>query len=137
MVERFNGRISDVLKTHHFNSSLDLQQTLLRYVTLYNHQFPQSALKSKTPVQSMKDWFSSHPHLFNKRPYDRAGCDNYLEATVFKRNASQAEKVDALLRSDAQKPVFFALGALHLVGDGGVPARLAKKGYSVQRLCSD
>jgi transposase InsO family protein len=52
MVERFNGRISDVLKTHHFNSSLDLQETLLRYVTLYNHQFPQSALKSKTPVQS-------------------------------------------------------------------------------------
>jgi len=75
MVERFNGRISDVLKTHHFNSSLDLQQTLLRYVTLYNHQFPQSALKSKTPVQSMKDWFSSHPHLFNERPYDRPGCD--------------------------------------------------------------
>ncbi len=62
---------------------------------------------------------------------------DYLEATVFKRNASQAEKVDALLRSDAQKPVFFALGALHLVGDGGVPARLASKGYSVKRLCSD
>ena len=75
MVERFNGRISDVLKTHHFNSSLDLEQTLLRYVTLYNHQFPQSALKSKTPAQSLKDWFASHPHLFNKRPYDRTGCD--------------------------------------------------------------
>ena len=77
MVERFNGRIADVLKTHRFHSGEDLEQTLLRYVTLYNHQFPQSALKSKTPIQTMKDWYDSHPHLFNKRPYDRPGCDSY------------------------------------------------------------
>ena len=76
MVERFNGRISDVLKTNRFNSALDMEQTLLRYVALYNHQLPQSALKSKTPMQSMKDWYHSHPHLFNKRPYDRPGCDS-------------------------------------------------------------
>ena len=75
MVERFNGRISDVLNTHRFDSALDLEQTLLRYVALYNHQLPQSALKSKTPIQSMKNWYNSHPHLFNKRPYDRPGCD--------------------------------------------------------------
>ena len=76
MVERFNGRIADVLKTHRFSSSQDLEQTLLRYVALYNHQLPQSALKSKTPLQAMKDWHHSHPHLFVKRPYDRPGCDN-------------------------------------------------------------
>ena len=75
MVERFNGRISDVLKTHRFNSSLDLEQTLLRYVALYNHQFPQSTLKSKTPMQTMKQWYQDRPDLFNKRPYDRPGCD--------------------------------------------------------------
>jgi transposase InsO family protein len=74
MVERFNGRIADVLKTNHFNSALDLEQTLTRYVHLYNHQLPQSALKSKTPFQSMKDWYDSHPHLFRKRPYNRPGC---------------------------------------------------------------
>ena len=38
MVERFNGRIADVLKTHRFNSAEDLEQTLMRYVALYNHQ---------------------------------------------------------------------------------------------------
>jgi transposase InsO family protein len=43
MVERFNGRIADVLKTHRFNSREDMEQTLLRYVALYNHQLPQSA----------------------------------------------------------------------------------------------
>ena len=75
MVERFNGRISDVLNTHRFISGQDMQETLLRYTALYNHQFPQSALKSKTPIQSMKDWYKTHPHLFHKKPYDRPGCD--------------------------------------------------------------
>jgi len=32
MVERFNGRIGDVLQTHRLNSDLDMNQTLLRYV---------------------------------------------------------------------------------------------------------
>jgi transposase InsO family protein len=75
MVERFNGRIADVLKTHRFTSGEDLEQTLMRYVALYNHQLPQSALKSKTPMRAMKDWYASHPHLFIKRPYDHPGYD--------------------------------------------------------------
>ena len=75
MVERFNGRISDILQTHHFNSSLDLEQTLLRYVALYNQQLPQTALRSKTPMQAIKEWYLSHPHLFKRVPDDRAGCD--------------------------------------------------------------
>ncbi len=37
-VERFNGRIEEVLKTNHFDSALDLEQTLMRYVHLYNEQ---------------------------------------------------------------------------------------------------
>jgi hypothetical protein len=52
-----------------------MEQTLMRYVALYNHQLPQSALHSKTPIQAMKDWYASHPDLFHKRPYDRPGCD--------------------------------------------------------------
>ena len=75
MVERFNGRVSDVLNTHRFVSGQDMQETLMRYTALYNHQFPQSALKSKTPIQAMKDWYKTHPHLFHKKPYDRPGCD--------------------------------------------------------------
>lgn len=60
MVERFNGRIADVLKTLRSNSAQDLQQTLVRYVALYNHPLPQSALKSRTPIQSIKDWGICH-----------------------------------------------------------------------------
>ena len=79
MVERFNGRIADVLKTHRFNSREDMEQNLLRYVALYNHQLPQSALGSKTPMQAMKGWYQEHPHLFHKRPYDRPECDSYVQ----------------------------------------------------------
>ena len=74
-VERFNGRISDVLKTNRFDSALDLEQTLMRYVHLYNTQLPQSALRSRTPMQAMKDWHKSHPHLFVKTPRNRPGRD--------------------------------------------------------------
>ncbi len=82
MVERFNGRIADVLRPHRFNSREDMEQTLLRYVALYNHQLPQSALKSSTPMQAMKQWYQTHPHLFHKRPYDRPGCDIYAHGAA-------------------------------------------------------
>ena len=34
--ERFNGRIEDVLQSHHFRSGEELEATLHRYVSLYN-----------------------------------------------------------------------------------------------------
>ena len=56
MVERFNGRIEDVLQSHHFQSGKEIEATLHRYVWLYNQQLPQSALGSKTPLQAMKGY---------------------------------------------------------------------------------
>ena len=44
MVERFNGRIAEVLATRRYDSAQDLETTLLRYVWLYNHHLPQKAL---------------------------------------------------------------------------------------------
>jgi transposase InsO family protein len=37
MIESFNGRISEVLATHRFDSRADLEITLKRYIRLYNH----------------------------------------------------------------------------------------------------
>jgi hypothetical protein len=37
MMERFNGRIVDVLKTHRLHSGQAMEQTLMRYVALYNN----------------------------------------------------------------------------------------------------
>ena len=75
MVERFNGRIEEVLQSHHFRSGEELETTLHRYVWLYNQQLPQSALGSKTPLQAMKEWHKIKPQLFNKQPYYLPGCD--------------------------------------------------------------
>ena len=66
--ERFNGRIEEVLRSHHFRSGEELETTLHRYVALYNQQLPQSALDSKTPLQAMKDWHQLKPDLFKKQP---------------------------------------------------------------------
>jgi len=77
MVERFNGRIEEVLQSHHFRSGEELETTLHRYVWLYNQQLPQSALGSKSPLQAMKDWHKLKPQLFRKQPYYLPGCDIY------------------------------------------------------------
>lgn len=76
MVERFNGRIEDVLQSHHFKSGEDMETTLLRYVWLYNQQLPQSALANRSPLQAMKDWYKLKPELFKKQPHYLAGCDS-------------------------------------------------------------
>ena len=75
-VERFNGRIEEVLQSHQFISGTDLETTLMRYVHLYNTQLPQSALRSRTPMQVMKDWHTQKPELFKKQPYLLTGCDS-------------------------------------------------------------
>jgi hypothetical protein len=50
MVDRFNSRIADVMRSHRFQRGQDLEQTLLRDVALHNHHMPQSALKFCTPT---------------------------------------------------------------------------------------
>lgn len=76
MVERFNGRIEDVLQSHHVRSGEELETTLHRYVWLYNQQLPQYALGSKPPLQAMKEWHKLRPRLFKKQPYYLTGCDS-------------------------------------------------------------
>ncbi|MEJ7138195.1 IS481 family transposase [Amphibiibacter pelophylacis] len=76
MVERFNGRISEVLNQTRFASATDLESTLMNYVKTYNHLIPQRALGYVTPVQALKDWNARKPELFRKRVYDQAGLDN-------------------------------------------------------------
>jgi hypothetical protein len=70
-----------LLRTHHFNSRENLAHTLLRYVALYNHQLPQSALGSKTPIQAIAQRYRSDPALFAKQPYkpgNRAECERHI-----------------------------------------------------------
>ncbi|GAA3893243.1 IS481 family transposase [Halomonas cibimaris] len=75
MVERFNGRISDVLNTHRFDSREDLESTLKRYNWLYNHHINQKALHHRTPIGEMKRWQQEKPELFWKRVINHSGPD--------------------------------------------------------------
>jgi hypothetical protein len=75
MVERFNGRLEQVLQTHRFNSAEDLSKTLHRYVWLYNQHLPQKALNHQTPLIALKRWQESHPHLFKKKVINHPGPD--------------------------------------------------------------
>ena len=77
MVERFNGRVSDVLATTRFNSSEELEQTMQRYGYLYNQHIPQRALGHKTPVEALKVWQKTNPELFRKQVRNHAGPDTY------------------------------------------------------------
>ena len=78
MVERFNGRISEIVNQTRFASRTELESTLRNYLKIYNHNIPQRALNNETPIQAMKKWQAKKPELFVKRVYNQAGLDNYL-----------------------------------------------------------
>ena len=76
MIERFNGRIADILATTRFDASASLEETITRYVRLYNQHIPQKALGHIPPMAAMKKWYAKKPQLFKKRVYNQAGLDN-------------------------------------------------------------
>jgi hypothetical protein len=53
-----------VLATTRFDAAQNLEDTLSRYVRLYNHQIPQKALGHRSPVQALQDWQERCPKLF-------------------------------------------------------------------------
>ena len=75
MVERFNGRISEIVNQTRFASAAELESTLHNYLKIYNHNIPQRALKHLTPIQALKEWQQKRPDLFQKRVYNQAGLD--------------------------------------------------------------
>jgi hypothetical protein len=81
MVERFNGRLSQVLRSHHFNSAEDLDKALYRFVWLYNLHLPQKALGHEAPVQALKKWKMKVPDLFVKDVRNHPGPDNTSPVT--------------------------------------------------------
>jgi uncharacterized protein YbaP (TraB family) len=66
----------------------------------------------------LAEGYRDHPQLF--------------ERLVSDRNAGWMPRLEELLEGPG--PVFVVVGALHLVGDGGVIERLRSEGYSVEQL---
>jgi len=54
LVERFNGRINESVRTTHFDNGVDADSTIYHYQQLYNHYIPQMVLGHKqTPIQAL------------------------------------------------------------------------------------
>ena len=105
MVERFNGRVEDVLQSHHFRSGEELKMTMHRYVWLYNQQLPQSDLGSKSPLQAMKDWYKIKPELFKKQPYNLPGCDKIVCIKRSRRRNQYAKRRVGSARLNRRWPI--------------------------------
>ena len=75
LVERFNGRIADLLRQTRFTSAAELETTLQHYLATYNHCIPQHALNHQSPVQALQAWQKKKPELFVKRVHKQAGLD--------------------------------------------------------------
>ena len=79
MVERFNGRISDLMNQTRFKTAAELESTLKLYLITYNHHIPQRALKHQSPVQALKAWRGKKPDLFVERVHELAELDTYRQ----------------------------------------------------------
>ncbi|MBI1384991.1 MAG: IS481 family transposase [Rhizobiales bacterium] len=66
IAERFEGRIGDVLQGRHFRSGEALENTIQRYVRLYNFDLAQSALEGRTPIEALDHWRRLRPDLFEQ-----------------------------------------------------------------------
>ncbi len=76
MVERFNGRVSEILASTRFRSRDDLETTLRRYAVLYNQHIPQKALDHKTPIEALREWRTRRPDLFVRSVRNLRGPDS-------------------------------------------------------------
>jgi hypothetical protein len=64
MVERFNGRISELCRQICFRTAAELEQTLNDYLLAYNHFTSQQAIGHQSPVDALASCYAQCPDLF-------------------------------------------------------------------------
>lgn len=77
MVERFDGRISEVVSQTQFSSAAELETTFNNYVKAYNHLISQRELNHLSPVQTKKEWQARRLELLVKQVYKHPALDSY------------------------------------------------------------
>jgi transposase-like protein len=78
MVERFNGRIADLLRSTRFQSAAELATALEHYRQLYNGHIPQRALGHLSPIQALRAWREKEPGRFRSEIHNLPGLDTWL-----------------------------------------------------------
>jgi len=76
MVERFQVRISNILKTTYFQTGDEMRATLYDYLKVYNERIVQRALGHLTPVEKMEQWEKEKPELFVRTVDNHTGLDS-------------------------------------------------------------
>lgn len=66
MIERFNGRVAEVLKTTTFASARYLETTLGKYLHLSSQYIPQKNLGPVIPVAKLKEYYRMKPERLQK-----------------------------------------------------------------------
>lgn len=95
LVERFNGRISEIVRQTRFGSVAELEATLTNYLYTYNHHIPQRALKHLSPVEALQAWRKKSPELFVKRVCKQSELDTYAKPHVSGGQACRVLNVDS------------------------------------------
>lgn len=83
--------------------------------------------------QALEDWLRGHVPALERRAFAGMMGDAELrEALMDGRNRAWMGRITAAM-AQGRKP-FVAVGAAHMLGDGGLPALLAANGYTVTRI---
>jgi len=82
MVERFNGRISQLLTQTQFTSSEHLKSKLKEYLMMYNHHIVQKNIGHVSPIAKLKEWQKTNPELFVKKVYNQSRPDSYRKSSI-------------------------------------------------------
>jgi len=74
MVERFNGRVEEILAENNFVDYSQLEETFKYYLNCYNNFIKQKVIDYKTPIEMIKEWYIKKPELF-KEDFDISVCN--------------------------------------------------------------
>lgn len=85
------------------------------------------------PAGSLSAWLTGDVASLERRAFAGMMGDAELRAALLDdRNAAWIAPIAALL--DGERKPFVAVGAVHMLGDSGLPALLAARGYTVTRI---
>ena len=113
------------------------QETLLRQTLDYLEALPPGA---PSPVERiMRTWLAGDPERLLRVSLEYVDRDDplqarFIEALVDRRNVRMTQGIERRIRAEPERGSFFAVGALHLPGPEGLLARLAKRGFEVERV---
>ena len=88
MVERFNGRVEEILAENNFSDYSQLEKSFKYYLSCYNNFIKQKVLDYKTPVEMIKEWYIKKPELFKENfdisTYNLSQHDNYSSSKSYR-----------------------------------------------------